>query len=121
MDARLSSGGLGAGLTTGSERQVADLLPIEVVRTLLAPPVKEVMFWFHTFALNRAEGIYTPGAARDHTLGHIMVLRASRPRHSVIRRKAVASWASPRSGGCRLSDRATGLDVLVSPEQVLGS
>jgi hypothetical protein len=66
MDARLSSGGLGAGLTTGSERQVADLLPIEVVRTLLAPPVKEVMFWFHTFALNRAEGIYTPGAARDH-------------------------------------------------------
>jgi hypothetical protein len=33
---------------------------------LLAPPVKEVPFWFHTFALNRAEGIYTPGAARDH-------------------------------------------------------
>jgi hypothetical protein len=32
-----------------------------------------------------------------------------------------ASWASPRSGECRLSDRATGLDVLVSPEQVLGS
>jgi tRNA (mo5U34)-methyltransferase len=25
-----------------------------------------VPFWFHTFALNRAEGIYTPGAARDH-------------------------------------------------------
>jgi hypothetical protein len=45
---------------------VADLLPIEVDRTSLAPPVKEVMFWFHTFALNRAEGIYTPGAARDH-------------------------------------------------------
>jgi tRNA (mo5U34)-methyltransferase len=25
-----------------------------------------VPFWFHTFALNCAEGIYTPGAARDH-------------------------------------------------------
>ena len=23
-------------------------------------------FWFHTFALNRAEGIYTPGVAVDH-------------------------------------------------------
>ncbi|MGZ4183585.1 MAG: class I SAM-dependent methyltransferase, partial [Solirubrobacteraceae bacterium] len=28
--------------------------------------VETVPFWFHTFALNRAEGIYTPGAARDH-------------------------------------------------------
>jgi len=26
----------------------------------------EVPFWFHTFALNRAEGIYTPGVAVDH-------------------------------------------------------
>jgi hypothetical protein len=25
-----------------------------------------VPFWFHTFALNRPEGIYTPGVARDH-------------------------------------------------------
>jgi hypothetical protein len=25
-----------------------------------------VPFWFHTFALNHAEGIYTPGVARDH-------------------------------------------------------
>ena len=23
-------------------------------------------FWFHTFALNRAAGLYTPGVARDH-------------------------------------------------------
>jgi tRNA (mo5U34)-methyltransferase len=25
-----------------------------------------VPFWFRTFALNRPEGIYTPGVARDH-------------------------------------------------------
>jgi SAM-dependent methyltransferase len=25
-----------------------------------------VPFWFHTFALNRTAGLYTPGAARDH-------------------------------------------------------
>jgi hypothetical protein len=25
-----------------------------------------VPFWFHTFALNRADGLYTPGVARDH-------------------------------------------------------
>jgi hypothetical protein len=25
-----------------------------------------VAFWFHAFALNRAEGVSTPGAARDH-------------------------------------------------------
>jgi tRNA (mo5U34)-methyltransferase len=25
-----------------------------------------VPFWFHTFSLNKAQGIYTPGEARDH-------------------------------------------------------
>jgi SAM-dependent methyltransferase len=28
--------------------------------------VETVPFWFHAFALNRAEGIYTPGAELDH-------------------------------------------------------
>ena len=51
---------------TEAEREVADLLPIEVGPASLAPRVERVPFWFHTFALNRAEGIYTPGAARDH-------------------------------------------------------
>ena len=27
--------------------------------------VETVSFWFHRFALNRAEGIFTPGSARD--------------------------------------------------------
>jgi tRNA (mo5U34)-methyltransferase len=51
---------------TAAERQVADLLPIEVEPDVARATVDAVPFWFHTFALNRAEAIYTPGAARDH-------------------------------------------------------
>lgn len=51
---------------TDAERQVADLLPIEADPQLARAALGAVPFWFHTFALNRAEGIYTPGAARDH-------------------------------------------------------
>jgi tRNA (mo5U34)-methyltransferase len=51
---------------TEAERQVADLLPIEVDPALARATVEAVPFWFHTFALSRAEGVYTPGAARDH-------------------------------------------------------
>jgi tRNA (mo5U34)-methyltransferase len=51
---------------TKAERQVADLLPIDVDPALARATVEAVPFWFHTFALNRAEGIYTSGAARDH-------------------------------------------------------
>ncbi len=53
-------------VVTDAERQVADLLPIDVAPVLARATVETVPFWFHTFALNRAEGIYTPGAARDH-------------------------------------------------------
>ena len=53
-------------IVTQAEREVADLLPIEVDPALARATVERVPFWFHTFALNRAEGIYTPGAARDH-------------------------------------------------------
>jgi tRNA (mo5U34)-methyltransferase len=53
-------------IVTEAERQVADLLPIEVAPELARATVQAVPFWFHTFALNRAERIYTPGAARDH-------------------------------------------------------
>jgi hypothetical protein len=45
---------------------VADLLPIEVDPLLARATVETVPFWLHTFALNRAEGIYTPSAAREH-------------------------------------------------------
>jgi tRNA (mo5U34)-methyltransferase len=53
-------------VVTEAERQVADLLAIEVDSVLARAIVETVPFWFHTFALNRAEGVYTPGAARDH-------------------------------------------------------
>jgi tRNA (mo5U34)-methyltransferase len=41
-------------------------LPIEVDPDVARATVEEVRFWFHTFALSRAAGIYTPGAARDN-------------------------------------------------------
>lgn len=53
-------------VVTDAERRVADLLPIAIDPDLARATVSAVPFWFHTFALNRAEGIYTPGAARDH-------------------------------------------------------
>lgn len=49
-----------------AERQVADLLPIEADPQLAHGALDAVPFWFHTFALNRAKEIYTPGVARDH-------------------------------------------------------
>lgn len=51
---------------TAAERQVADLLPIEADPDEALAVLDEVPYWFHTFALNRAEGIYAPGYARDH-------------------------------------------------------
>lgn len=53
-------------LPTAAEREVADLLPIEASPADARAVLESVPFWFHTFALNRAEGLYTPGAARDH-------------------------------------------------------
>ena len=53
-------------IVTDAERHVADLLPIAVDSDLARATVAEVPFWFHTFSLNRTEGIYTPGVARDH-------------------------------------------------------
>jgi hypothetical protein len=51
-------------VVTEAEREVADPLAIEVDPAVARAAVETVPFWFHTFALNRAEGIYTPGAAR---------------------------------------------------------
>ena len=51
---------------TSAEREVADLLPIEADPDDARQARDGVPFWFHTFALNRREGIYTPGYARDH-------------------------------------------------------
>jgi tRNA (mo5U34)-methyltransferase len=51
---------------TSAEREVADLLPIEANPADAEAALDEVPYWFHTFALSRAEGIYAPGTARDH-------------------------------------------------------
>jgi tRNA (mo5U34)-methyltransferase len=51
---------------TPAEREVADLLPIEADPSKAEAVIDRVPYWFHTFALNRAEGIYAPGTARDH-------------------------------------------------------
>ncbi len=48
------------------EQEVADILPLEVHPVSARRVLGEVPFWFHTFALNRAELIYTPGVAVDH-------------------------------------------------------
>jgi tRNA (mo5U34)-methyltransferase len=53
-------------VVTDAERVVADLLPIDVAVPRARASRAAVPFWFHTFALNRRAGIYTPGAARDH-------------------------------------------------------
>jgi tRNA (mo5U34)-methyltransferase len=52
--------------TKTPEQVVADILPIEADPLEAERVLEEVPFWFHTFALNRSEGIYTPGAALDH-------------------------------------------------------
>lgn len=49
-----------------AEQEVADLLPIGADPADARRVLSKVPFWFHTFALNRGEGIYTPGVARDH-------------------------------------------------------
>jgi len=56
----------GRPIVTEAERQVADLLPIEVDPDVARATIEEVPFWFTPFALSRSAGIYTSGAARDH-------------------------------------------------------
>jgi tRNA (mo5U34)-methyltransferase len=49
-----------------AEREVAACVPIEVAADRAEAVLASVPFWFHTFALNRDLGLYTPGEARDH-------------------------------------------------------
>ena len=49
-----------------SEREVAAQVPIDVDADQAWSVLDSVPFWFHTFALNRDLGLYTPGEARDH-------------------------------------------------------
>ena len=51
---------------TDAERAVADTLPIGADPDEAARVLGRVPLWFHTFALNAAHGLYTPGVARDH-------------------------------------------------------
>ena len=62
----------GSGFVTEAERQVAGLLPIEVDPVLARATVDAVPLCLHTFALNRAEGLYArcrarPSLPRLHT------------------------------------------------------
>jgi tRNA (mo5U34)-methyltransferase len=54
------------GELTSAEREVADFLPIDADPSEARAALEAVPYWFHTFALNRDEGIYAPGYARDH-------------------------------------------------------
>ena len=76
-----------------AERQVADLLPIEVAPELARATVQAVPIWFHTFTLNRPEGIYTPGAARDHRYRVAML-----PGDRFAPRAGATTPLPPRSG-----------------------
>ena len=51
---------------TDAERAVADALPIDATPEDAERVLRGVPLWFHTFALNTARGLYTPGVARDH-------------------------------------------------------
>lgn len=53
-------------LSWPSERELAAEVPIEVDAEQARNVLDSVPFWFHTFALNRGLGLYTPGKARDH-------------------------------------------------------
>ena len=61
-----STGGRALPVVTDAERAVADLLPIEADPAAARRALERVPLWFHTFALNRVHGLYTPGVARDH-------------------------------------------------------
>jgi tRNA (mo5U34)-methyltransferase len=61
-----SAAGRALPVVTDAERAVADLLPIEADRAAARRALERVPLWFHTFALNREHGLYTPGVARDH-------------------------------------------------------
>ena len=55
-----------ADLSWPSEREVATEVSIEVDADQAGSVLDSVPLWFHTFALNRDLGLYTPGEARDH-------------------------------------------------------
>ena len=48
------------------EREFADEVPIDASPLEAQRAIASVPLWFHTFALNSAHGLYTPGKARDH-------------------------------------------------------
>jgi hypothetical protein len=95
-------------MVTEAEREVADLLAIEVDPVLARATVETVPFWFHTFALNHAEGIYTPGAARDHRY-RVSALPEDFAGMSVldVAASTALTRSSPSAGGPRGSWRST--------------
>lgn len=51
---------------TAAEREVADLIEIDVGPEQARLALEQVPIWFHTFALGQADKLYTHGMARDH-------------------------------------------------------
>ncbi|MGH2982429.1 MAG: class I SAM-dependent methyltransferase [Solirubrobacterales bacterium] len=51
---------------TAAEREVADLVPIDADPAAAKSTLDQIPFWFHTFRLDGAGELYTPGVARDH-------------------------------------------------------
>lgn len=49
-----------------TETEVADQVPIDCEPAAAVRALDTVPLWFHTFALNSVQDIYTPGVARDH-------------------------------------------------------
>ena len=59
---RCASGtGEAVHLPRAAEREVADLLPMEADPADARGVLESLPFWFHTFALNPAAGVYPPG------------------------------------------------------------
>ena len=80
-------------VVTAAERQVADLLPTRGLPGARSRDLQAVPFWFHAFTLNRPEGIYTPGAARDHRYRVAML-----PADRFAPRAGATTPPPPRSG-----------------------
>ena len=133
-----STGGRALPVVTDAERTVADLLPIEADPAAARRALERVPLWFHTFALNRVHGLYTPGVARDHRYRvsflppsfagggarrwHVRrLLRVSRraPRRRARGRRRQRAVRGVGAGA--LGDRASGGEGFATIAELLGS
>jgi len=79
----------GRGGAKTPEQEVADILPLEVDPVVAQRVLGEVPSWFHTFELNRAEGIYTLGGDGPPVPAAIL---AGQLRHTARPRRGHLRW-----------------------------